>query len=107
MVRPLVDGLSPNLKRSRVEVRPILSFSDKDKVGTLQPHDDALVVTLRIRAYDVKKEVVDQGNGAEIMYLDLFKGMKLRFEDLTHYDFPLIWFNGKVIFPKGQIRLPI
>ena len=31
-----------------MEVWPALSFSDEDKVGTLQPHDDALVVTLRI-----------------------------------------------------------
>ena len=84
VVRPLADGLSPDPKRSRVEVRPILSLSDKDKVGTLQPHDDVLVVTLRIRGYNVKKVLVDQGNGIKIMYLDLFKGMKLRFEDLTH-----------------------
>ena len=31
-----------------MKVWPALSFSDEDKVGTLQPHDDALVVTLRI-----------------------------------------------------------
>ena len=48
MARPLVDGSSPNSKRSRVEVRPNLSFFDKEKVGTLQPHDDALMITLRI-----------------------------------------------------------
>ena len=48
MARPLVDGSSPNSKRSRVEVRLNLSFFDKEKVGTLQPHDDALVITLRI-----------------------------------------------------------
>ena len=36
------------LKRARMEFQPSLSFSDKDKVGTIQPHDDALVVTLRI-----------------------------------------------------------
>ena len=36
------------LKRARVEIRPALSFSDKDKMGTIQPHDDALVVTLKI-----------------------------------------------------------
>ena len=35
-------------KRARVEIRPALSFSDEDKVGIIQPHDDALVVTLKI-----------------------------------------------------------
>ena len=47
------------LKRARVENRLALSFSDEDKVGTLQPHDDALVVTLRIGGHDVKRVLVD------------------------------------------------
>ena len=28
-------------KRSKVDVHPILSFSKEDKIGTIQPHDDA------------------------------------------------------------------
>ena len=36
-----------------------------------QPHDDALVVTLRIKGYNVKRVLVDQGSSVEIMYLDL------------------------------------
>ena len=47
------------LKRARVENRLALSFSDEDKVGPIQPHDDALVVTLRIGGYDVKRVLVD------------------------------------------------
>ena len=90
-----------------MEVWPTLSFSDEDKVGTLQPYDDALVVTLRIGGYDVKRMLVDQGSGAEIMYPDLFKRLKLRSEDLSFYDFPLIRFDGKIVFPKGQIQLPV
>ena len=56
------------LKRERMMVTPTLGFSDEDKQGTLQPHDDALVVTVRIRGYDVKKVLVDQGSKVEIMY---------------------------------------
>ena len=48
-----------------------MGFSDEDKIGTIQPHDDALVITLRIGGYDVKRVMVDQGYVAEIMYLDL------------------------------------
>ena len=65
------------------------------------------MVTLRIDRYNVKRVLVDQGSGAEIMYPDLFKGLKLRFEDLTCYDYPLIGFDGKIVFLKGQIRLPV
>ena len=94
-------------QRAKVEVQPVLSFSDEDKVRTIQPHDDALVVTLKIGGFDVKRVMVDQGSGAEIMYLDLFRGLNLRSEDLTAYDSPLVSFDGKVFIPKGQIRLPM
>ena len=90
-----------------MEVRLALSFSDKDKVGTLQPHDDALIVTFKIGGYDVKMVLVDQGSGAKIMYHNLFRGLKLKLEDLTYYNSPLIGFNGKIVFPRGQIRLPV
>ena len=65
------------------------------------------MVTLRIERYDVKRVLVDQGSDIEIMYPDLFRGLKLRSEDLTCYDSLLIRFDGKIVFPKGQIRLPV
>ena len=64
----------------------MLGFSDDDKIGTTQPHDDALVVTLRIEGYDMKRVLVDQGSAVEVMYPDLYKGLNLRPEDLTSYD---------------------
>ena len=85
----------------------VLSFSDADKQGTIQPHDDALVVTLRIGGYDVKRVMVDQGSVAEIKYLDLFKRLGLKPEDLATYSLPLVSFEGKMVVPKGQIRLPM
>ncbi|XP_023880286.1 uncharacterized protein LOC111992654 [Quercus suber] len=94
-------------KRAKVEIRPMLNFSDEDKAGTIQPHDDALMVTLRIGGYDVKRVLVDQGSGAEIMYSDLYKGLNLKPKDLTAYDSPLVSFDGNVVIPKGQIRLPV
>ena len=78
-----------------------MSFSDEDKIGTIQSHDDALVVTLKIGGCDVKKVMVDQGSGVEIMYLDLYRGLSLKLEDLTAYKSPLVSFNGKVDIPKG------
>ena len=39
------------------------------------------------------------------MYHDLYKGLNLRPEDLIAYDSPLVSFDGKVVIPKGQIRL--
>ena len=100
---------NPNFepKRARLEIQPALGFSDEDKIGTIQPHDDALVITLRIEGYDVKKVMVDSDSDVEIMYLDLYKKLNLNPEDLTAYDSPLVSFDGKVVIPRGQIRLPM
>ena len=54
-----------------MEIRPTLSFSDEDKIGAIQLQNDALVVALSIGRYDVKKVMVNQDSGTEIMYPDL------------------------------------
>ena len=90
-----------------MDIQQVLGFSDEDKIGTIQPHDDALVVTLKIGGYDVKRVLVDQGSAIEIMYPNLYKGLNLKPEDLTAYDSPLVSFEGKMVIPKCQSRLPI
>ena len=94
-------------KRAKSNRSLVMGFSDEGKIGTVQPHDDALVITLRIGGYDVKRVMVDQGSAAEIMYPNLFKGLNLRTEDLTPYNSPLVSFERKTIIPKGQVRLPV
>ncbi|XP_030923467.1 uncharacterized protein LOC115950403 [Quercus lobata] len=64
-------------KRAKVSATPLIGFSEEDKQGTLQPHDDALVGTLRIG------------------------------KDLSPYNSPLVNFKGKTVTPKGMIRLPV
>ena len=101
VARLLAEDSSVGLKRAKISIQSILGFSDKDKVGTIQPHDNALVVTLRIGRYDVKRVLVDQSRAVEIMYPDLYKRLNLRSEDLTAYDSPLVSFEGKTVIPKG------
>ena len=94
-------------KRARMSTTPLIGFTEEDKQGTIQPHDDALVVTLRIGGYDVKRVLVDQGSAVEVMYPDLYKGLNLKQENLSPYDSPLVSFEGKIIIPRGMIRLPV
>ena len=54
----------PENKRAKMNFHPILSFSEEDKIGTTQPNDDALLITFRIGDYDVKRVIVNGGNGA-------------------------------------------
>nr|XP_023904267.1 uncharacterized protein LOC112016021 [Quercus suber] len=94
-------------KRARRGCHLTLTFSEEDKDGTTQPHDNALVITLRIGGYDVKRVMVDGGIATEVMYPDLYKGLGLKPEDLSPYSSPLMSFDGKLVIPEGIIRLPI
>ena len=100
-------GSSSMPKRVKMNIPLALGFSDEDKLGTMQPHDDTLVVTFRIGRYDVKRVMIDQGSAAKIMYPDLYKGLGLKPENLMAYCSPLVSFEAKMIVPKGQIRLPV
>ena len=87
-------------KRVKMGIPLILGFSDEDKLGTIQPHDDTLIVTLRIGRYDVKRVMIDQGSVVEIMYPDLNKGLNLKPESLIAYSSPLVSFDGKMVISK-------
>ena len=55
----------------------------------------------------MKRVMVDQGNATDIMYPNLYKGLGLKPEHLTAYSSPLVSFEGRMVIPKGQIRLPV
>ena len=99
-------GEQPSKKKLKYTREPI-AFNDDDLEGTIQPHDDALVVTVWINGFIVKRVLIDQGSGAEVMYPNLFRGLGLKNEDLSKYDMPLMGFDGRMVIPKGQISLPV
>ena len=58
-------------------------FTNQDLEGVHVPHSDALIVTLRIGEFDVKRILIDPGSSVEIMYESLFKGLGLEKKDLS------------------------
>ena len=55
----------------------------------------------------MKRVLVDQGSAVEVMYPNLYKGLNLKQENLSPYDSSLVSFEGKIVIPKGMIRLPV
>ena len=108
IVAPMGDCSGEQLleKKMRVGWEPI-AFGDEDLEGTIQLHDDALVVTTRISGFLVKRVMVDQGSGVDVMYPNLFKWLELKSQDLIKYDMPSVLFDGRVVIPEGQIFLPM
>ena len=46
-------------KKVKMGIPLVLGFLNEDKLVTIQLHDDALLVTLRISGYDVKRVMID------------------------------------------------
>ena len=99
-------GDQPSEKKLKYTREPI-AFNDDDLEGTIQPHDDALVVAARINGFIVKRVLMDQGSSAEVMYPNLFKGLGLKNEDLSRYVTPLMGFDSHMVILEGQISLPV
>nr|XP_023889000.1 uncharacterized protein LOC112001068 [Quercus suber] len=90
----------PTKKKMKIGREPI-TFNDDDLEGTIQPYDDAVVVTVRINGFIVKRVMIDQENGADVMYPDLFRRLELKKEDFSKYDMPLVGFDGQDVIPDG------
>ena len=49
----------------------------------------------------MKRVLVDQGSVAEVMYPNLYKGLRLKTENLSKYDTPLVGFDDRIVIPEG------
>ncbi|XP_028099704.1 uncharacterized protein LOC114299212 [Camellia sinensis] len=81
-----VLSVQPAVKRGKTKQKNVLSFS--------MLHNDALVVNLRVKDFDIKRILIDQGSSVEVMYYDAFKQLKLRDIDLAPTTSPLVGFNS-------------
>ncbi|XP_028091502.1 uncharacterized protein LOC114291826 [Camellia sinensis] len=72
-----VLSVQSTIKRGKTEKKNVISFLSRDLERIQTPHNDAQVVTLHVRDFNVKRIVIDYGNLVEIMYYDAFKQLKL------------------------------
>uniref|UniRef100_A0A2N9HA42 Integrase catalytic domain-containing protein n=1 Tax=Fagus sylvatica TaxID=28930 RepID=A0A2N9HA42_FAGSY len=84
----------------------LIFFSDEDLRDVQTPHDDPLVIKLRIGDSDVKRVLIDQGSCSK-MYPNLFQGLGLKQSDLQPYDAPLVGFSGESVQPMGRIMMTV
>uniref|UniRef100_A0A2N9FJ42 Integrase catalytic domain-containing protein n=1 Tax=Fagus sylvatica TaxID=28930 RepID=A0A2N9FJ42_FAGSY len=85
----------------------VISFSNSDLRDVQLPHNDPLVITLRIGNYDVKRVLVDQGSFAEVMYQDLYMKLDLGEAELSSFTSPIFGFSGEPTVPLGKTILPV
>uniref|UniRef100_A0A2N9G037 Integrase catalytic domain-containing protein n=1 Tax=Fagus sylvatica TaxID=28930 RepID=A0A2N9G037_FAGSY len=101
------EGATPAPKRLRKETTEEIIFIDRDLERVQLPHSDALVVTMQIGNFDIKRILINPGSSAEIMYDSLFKGLGLGHEDLDRKVDPLYEFSGESIMPIGRVTVKV
>ncbi|XP_059461825.1 uncharacterized protein LOC132190804 [Corylus avellana] len=85
----------------------VLSFSEEDARGVMQPHDDPLVVTVTVANHMIHRILVDNGSSADVLYWPVFKQMGIDCERIELFSSPLVGFTGEQVQPIGLISLPV
>ena len=93
-------------KIARME-SPITRFSEEDARRLHHPHDNALVVNIRVGDYNVHRVLVDNGSSADILYYPTFQQMGIDRARLIPTNAPLVGFGGTRVFPLGAVTLTV
>jgi hypothetical protein len=101
------EGVTPVPKRLKKEITEEIIFIDRDLEGVQLPHSDALVVTMQIGDFEVKRILIDPGSSAKIMYDSLFKGLGLGQKDLDRKVDPLYGFSGESVMLTGRVTVKV
>ncbi|XP_077226391.1 uncharacterized protein LOC143859619 [Tasmannia lanceolata] len=91
----------------KMKIENEISFSDTDLNNLILPHDDALVITMLVANWELKKILVDNGSSADILYYHAFKQMMIGDDGLRPANSDLFGFSGEVVKVEGQIELPV
>ena len=84
---------------------PVIGFSEEDARRLHHPHDDALIISLQVKDYNMHRVLVDNGSSADILYFPAFQQMRIDRERLIPTNAPLIGFGGTRVFPLGAITI--
>ena len=99
-----LTGSVPKIARRE---SPIIGFLEEDVRHHHHPHDDALVVSVRVRDYNVHRILVDNGSSADILYYPAFQQMGIDKARLISTNAPLVGFGGTKALPLGAITLSV
>ena len=87
--------------------KPGIFFSERDGCNIRQPHDDPLVIMLRVEEFNIHRVLIDNGSSTNIIYLPTFQQMKLDKKRIRPFTSPLVSFTRDKIFPRDIVTLTV
>ncbi|RVX18608.1 hypothetical protein CK203_006562 [Vitis vinifera] len=103
-VNSIRSGLT---SRSAHPIDETIIFPSIDPIRILQPHRDALILSLGIEDFNVRWVLVDPGSSADLLQVSVVKQMGLVLSSLENPRRILLGFNGASTTSLGDIVLPV
>lgn len=103
-----ISSIRPGLANGSAHpINGTILFPPIDPAQVLQPHRDALILTLEIEDFDVRKILVDPSSSANLLQVSLVKQMGFIPSNMENPGRILSEFNGTSTTSLGDIILPI
>ena len=107
-IRERVNSIQPGLIDANAHpIDGIIIFSPVDPTRILQPHRDAIILSLGIGDFDLRRILVDPGSSADLLQASVIKQMGLELSDLENLGQILSRFNGAATTSLGDVVLPV
>ena len=85
----------------------VVSFSPQDLTRVIVPHEDVLVLSLKIARFQVCRVLVDLGSSADLFHIFTYKQMGIPISTLGSLGRVLTSLNGLTTWYLGEIVLPV
>nr|CAN82272.1 hypothetical protein VITISV_006243 [Vitis vinifera] len=107
-IRERINSIWPGLTgRGPRPIDGTIIFPPVDPTWTLQPHRDALILSLEIGDYDVRRILVDPGSSADLVQASVVSHMGHNLTGLENPGRILSGFNGSSTTSLGDIILSV
>ncbi|XP_024006401.1 uncharacterized protein LOC112082919 [Eutrema salsugineum] len=84
-----------------------ITFSEEDAEGVDQPHNDPLVIQIRVADCNVTRVLVDTGSSVDLIFKEALEKMDLHGVEMKPTHTPLTGFAGDTITSIGTIKLSV
>ena len=94
----------PSMKMLKND-EPDIVFLKRDDRDIKQPHNDPLIIMLRVEEFNIHRMLNNNRSLADIIFLPAFQQMKLDKKRIRPFTSPLVSFTGDRIVPRGIVIL--
>ncbi|XP_021856682.2 uncharacterized protein [Spinacia oleracea] len=93
--------------KSPVDLFPRNEICESDGGRVATPHDDPLVIEIKISNMRVKRILIDTGSLSDIMSMEYLSRLAHDPKTIESIHYRIIGFGGSIIHPVGVINLPV